>query len=109
MLEFGTIVLVPFPFTDYRAIKVRPALVVSKSDRMSRDVVLCFITSRIDQKNFNTLSLKPNEKNGLKLPSMVRFDKIATVERSIILGELGRMDPAILRKHQQKFFEVFGF
>ena len=48
MPDFGAIVLVPFPFTDLSAAKVRPALVVSRSDRSSRDVIVCFMTGRAE-------------------------------------------------------------
>jgi hypothetical protein len=41
----GAVVLTPFPFTDLSGQKVRPALVVSRSDRGGRDVLLAFITT----------------------------------------------------------------
>ncbi len=109
MNDFGAIVLVPFPFTDLSATKVRPALVVSKSGRVSRDVVVCFITSRIEKDVPHALALQASGKSGLKVPSLVRFDKIATLDRGIILGELGRVDGAVLRKHKKVFNSVFGF
>lgn len=109
MNDFGAIVLVPFPFTDLSATKVRPALVVSVSGRASRDVVVCFITSRVGKDVSHGLALQASAKSGLKVPSMVRFDKIATLDRGIILGELGRVDPTMLRKHKKVFFGLFGF
>lgn len=109
MTEFGSIVLVPFPFTDLTATKVRPALVVSKKERSSRDVIVCFITSRTGQKIPHAIALQPTAKSGLKVPSLVRFDKIATLDRGIILGELGRVDSATLREHRKTFLSVFGF
>lgn len=109
MTEFGAIVLVPFPFTDLSATKIRPALVVSKLNRSSRDVVVCFITSRIDQDTSHAITLQPSAKSGIKVPSLVRFDKIATLDRGIIIGELGRVDSALLRKHRKVFHGVFGF
>ncbi len=109
MNDFGAIVLVPFPFTDLSATKVRPALVVSNSGRASRDVVVCFITSRVEKEVPHALVLQASPKSGLKVPSLVRFDKIATLDRGIILGELGRVDPTMLRKHKRAFFALFGF
>jgi mRNA interferase MazF len=45
---------------------------------------------------------------GLKVPSVVRFDKIATLDRSIITGKLGDA-PALWLAAQQASFGVFGF
>ena len=43
-LKRGDIVLVPFPFTDLTAEKLRPAVIVS-SDPQELDVVIAFISS----------------------------------------------------------------
>ncbi len=42
----GKIVLIYFPFTDLRGRKLRPALVLHDS---GRDVVVAFISSRVDK------------------------------------------------------------
>lgn len=109
MFDFGSIVLVPFPFTDLTSAKVRPALVISKSDPAGRDVIVCFITSQPKTPAPSDLPLAATPKSGLKVASTVRFDKIATLDRRIILGELGRIDPRVLRGHRQRFLDAFGF
>lgn len=108
MSEFGTVVLVPFPFTDLTAAKVRPALVVSAGGAKA-DVIVCFIGSKLTPRLRNAVRVDPTPQNGLKVPSVVRFDKIATLDRGVVLGELGRIDRAWLRKHRLTFFRVFGF
>ncbi|MEK7137066.1 MAG: type II toxin-antitoxin system PemK/MazF family toxin, partial [Patescibacteria group bacterium] len=45
MLEFGAIILVPFPFTDLSHAKMRPALVVSGASHAGDDIIVCCITS----------------------------------------------------------------
>lgn len=114
MYKFGTIVLIPFPFTDLTATKVRPAVILSKTDADAKDVVLAFVTSRThEQKRRGSFLLTATEKHfkktGLKVDSVVRFDKLATLSKKLILGELGDLDKALLKKAKPNFQEVFGF
>jgi mRNA interferase MazF len=43
----GKVVLVPFPFDDLSATKVRPAVCLTEPIGLHRHVILAFITSRI--------------------------------------------------------------
>ena len=47
-IEFGDIALVPFPFTDQRTLKRRPAVVVStqRYNRGCPDIILMAVTSQ---------------------------------------------------------------
>jgi len=107
-IPFGAIVLTRFPFTDLTASKLRPALVVSKDNDRRHDVVVAYITSvpRIDP---DAAAILPTAGNGLRVPSMVRFDKLATLDKSILVGRLGDADAAWLNSHCNIFFGVFGF
>jgi mRNA interferase MazF len=46
---------------------------------------------------------------GLKVPSLLRFDKLATLDRSVIAGKIGEAPAFWLRSHRAVFFGVFGF
>jgi mRNA interferase MazF len=46
----GSVVLVPFPFTDLSDRKRRPALVISPDGFDDEDVVFCAITSRLPER-----------------------------------------------------------
>lgn len=46
---------------------------------------------------------------GLKRPSIVRFDKMATLDRAVIAGRLGAAPPTWLTANRNTFFSVFGF
>ncbi len=109
MYEFGSIVLVPFPFTDLSSSKVQPALIVSRSDHPGDDVIVCFITSKANNSYLHKLILDASNTTGLKIRSAVRFDKIATLSKDVILGELGKVEASELNKHSKLFSEVFGF
>ena len=104
----GKIVLTPFPFTDLTASKVRPAVVVSESARIGVDVILAFISSV-----YNSAKLLPTDEllqindadfalTGLKKNSVFKMDKLATVDSSIILGEIGETSPTFQAKLDTK-------
>jgi len=42
----GKIVLVPFPFTDLTASKLRPALIIHEGEK---DVIVAFISSKVHE------------------------------------------------------------
>lgn len=100
-MKRGAVVLTPFPFTDLSATKVRPAVVVSPADRPGEDVILAFISSVKPPTLLPTdLLIEASHpdfpRSGLKAASIVKCDKLATVQRRIILGELGILSPALL-------------
>ena len=102
-MKRGAVVLTPFPFTDLTGHKVRPALVVSRSDRAGLDVLLAFITSRLNLSpspaDLSLDSTHPDfTRTGLKVGSKVKLDKLVTVERSIILGELGELSLGLMQE-----------
>lgn len=110
MFEFGSVVLTRFPFTDLSTDKLRPALVISRDNARRGDVVLAFITSNPQTAdNPDALRIEPSPTNGLKVPSVVRFDKVVTLEKQIIVGKLGDAEPAFLAAARPVFFGVFGF
>ena len=106
-LPFGTIVLTDFPFSDLTATKRRPALVISTDNDRRSDVVVAYITS-VPRTDPDAVLLPATVENGLKVPSMVRFDKIATVDKGILAGRLGSAEPAWLAVNARIFFGVFG-
>lgn len=55
------------------------------------------------------LPIQPSAANGLKVSSAVRFDKLATLEKSVIVGKIGDAETAFLEAARPVFFGVFGF
>ena len=90
----GKIVLVPFPFTDLTVAKLRPALVIHES---AKDVVIAFISSKVPVEPSDTEVLLRKgragfERTGLKVDSVIRLDKVATVLKDLVVGELGEFE-----------------
>ncbi len=105
MYDQGNIVLVPFPFTDLSSEKVRPALIISKKP-LGNDVVLCFFTSKKpNTKNF--VLVVQSKSNGLKQNSFLLPQKIATLEKKMILGKIGGIERQDMSRVLEKFKEIF--
>jgi len=108
VFAFGSIILARFPFTDLSGDKRRPALVMSRDNDRRLDLVVCFITS-VQRAGLDMAPIAASAETGLKVASVVRFDKIATLDRSVIAGKLGDAPLAWLTAQRAGFFGVFGF
>ncbi len=108
VIPFGAVVLMDFPFTDLSATKRRPAHVVSTDNDRRSDVVVAFITSMIHVGLPDIAPLMPTRANGLKVPSMDRFDKLATLNIAVLAGRLGTVDATWLAEQRVRFLAVFG-
>ncbi|KKR79684.1 MAG: hypothetical protein UU24_C0004G0022 [Candidatus Nomurabacteria bacterium GW2011_GWA2_40_9] len=103
----GKIVLVPFPFTDLSGQKVRPALVLH-SNKKNDDFIACFISSnKKDNSGLYDLKVKADKDNNLKLDSVIKVSKIATLEKEIALGEIGSLDAKIMKEIDSKLKSIF--
>lgn len=98
--SFGDIVLLKFPFTDGKTFKKRPALIINDFD--DGDIIVCRITSQLYYSDYDFL-IKNWEKCGLKLPSVIRIHKIATLEKSLIEILLGKIDSPLKKEIKNIF------
>lgn len=94
-MEKGDILLIPFPFTDLKGNKNRPALVLINSEL---DITLAFISTQLKWKEETDILLKPTKNNGLKKESLLRLSKLATIDKDLVLGKIGRMDAPDLKQ-----------
>ena len=109
-MEKGTIILVRFPFTDYTSEKLRPALIISANNKI--DVCVSFISSVIPLNLEETDYVIAKEDKdflftGLKTDSVFRMRKIATLDKSIVLGKLGNISKELQNKLDKKLKIVF--
>lgn len=104
----GTIVLAPFPFTDVSGSKVRPCVILYKQDH-GEDCIVLFISSKIQTSlNVFDLKIKATPLNGLKRDSVLKIDKIATLQKKIFIGELGKLEPLVLKALDKKLKQLFA-
>ena len=98
----GDIVLVPFPFTDLTGQKRRPAVVLAIGAH-SDDVILAFISSIVPKTLGNAdlllqIDNKHFKQTGLKVSSIIRLNKLATIEKRLIRRRLGKLHATQLPK-----------
>jgi len=105
----GKIVLIPVPYTDLTAAKLRPALVIFEG---KQDLIVAAITTTM----YNMLPwldvvIKMEDpefsKTGLKATSVLKLTKISTVRKDLAEGELGEIDGDLRYEVNQKMRQIF--
>jgi mRNA interferase MazF len=109
----GKIVLVPFPFDDLSASKVRPAVCLTDPIGPHRHIVLAFITSQTPSNLLDSdLTLDPASAafaaTGLRTISTLRLHRLMTVTSAVILRELGNLPAPVQAVVQGKLRDLFG-
>jgi mRNA interferase MazF len=99
----GDIILVPFPFTDLKGSKNRPAVVLWTNEM---DVIVSFITSELKWQEENDITIAPDENNGLKTLSLIRVNKIATIDVGLVLGILGYLSAIQINSLNKSLFSL---
>lgn len=109
----GKVVLVPFPFDDLSATKVRPAVCLTEPIGPYRHVILAFITTRIPTDLLETDLVIEKEQvdfaqTGLRVTSTLRLHRLMTVTTSVIRRELGELSPRLQGEVEDKLRKLFG-
>lgn len=102
-MKRGAIVLAKFPFTDLSSSKRRPGVVISGKTSSKEDIIVAFISSIIpatlaDTDYLITEGHQEFSNSGLKKDSVIKLDKLATVNISIISGEIGALSPVAMQE-----------
>lgn len=92
----GKVFLVPFPYDDLSANKLRPAVCLTNPVGARRHVILAYITSRIPTTLLATdIMLDPTHPDfaasGLRQPSTLRLHQLVTVSTVLIQRQLGEL------------------
>ena len=108
--EPGRIVLVAFPYTDRTSTKMRPALVVSCRAFHSGDDFVCVaISSRKSPDGVEILSTEAwFGATGLRCDSTVKWTKIMTLSRAIVMRQIGHVPDELLKRIQGLIRGIFS-
>lgn len=107
MLREGQIVLFPFPETNQKSGKWRPALVLRRCPTQYEDWLICMISSQTIHLSADINELIAEEDSdfndsGLKTASVIRLTRLAVVDQRIFLGSIGAISSSRLRRLKQK-------
>jgi len=97
MYKRGEIVLIPVPFSDLSSVKRRPVLVISNLAHNSthNDMIVAAITSNLQQ-NGIVIEAKDLQEGELPKKSLIRCDKIYTLEQRIVIKRFGTVFESVL-------------
>ena len=94
-----------FPFTDGITFKKRPAIIIK--DTKDGDVVVARITSQLINTEFDVF-IENWRESGLKLPSVIRLHKLASLEKNIIDAILGKIDNELASLIKKTFITLLN-
>lgn len=106
------IVLIPFPFDDWRTTKVRPALCLTDPIGEFEHIVLAYISSQVPDVLLDSdilIDWKSRDfaMTGLKVSSNLRLHRLITIPSVLIKRELGTLSPLLSKKVSAKLIELF--
>jgi mRNA interferase MazF len=86
----GDILLVPVVFSDGSGHKKRPVVIIYHSG--DADLLVAPVTSQMAHSP-RDVPVVNWRRAGLRLPSIVRLEKLATVERATVVKKMGHLAP----------------
>jgi mRNA interferase MazF len=111
----GTVVLVRYPFTDLSSFKVRPAVVMTANELLSKiDDVLClFISSTLPEELLETDFVVEKthpafQRTGLQFRSVFRTHKLALLHKSLVLRVLGELNDDLMAEIDERLLVGLG-
>lgn len=112
ILGRGDVVLAPFPFTNLKGHSLRPALVVSQG-AIGQDLVLVAISSvvrgHLASMDYAVDVAHPEfGLTGLRVPSVFRLHKLASVQEALIVRRLGCIGPQLQAEIDKLLRVVLG-
>jgi len=107
MKHAGQIALMPFPYTDLTQSRKRPVLLLRRLDHAQDDWLVCMVSFRLHQAEpALDWVLRPDDDefagSGLKVASVFRLSRLAVLDGSLLLGQLGTVSEDRLNDLRQR-------
>jgi mRNA interferase MazF len=109
----GKVVLVPFPFDDLSATKVRPAVCLTEAIGGHDQVIVAFISSvspsPLLKSDLLIAQSHPDFRaTGLHVTSVVRLHRMMTISTAMIKRELGELSQPLWQEVVQRLRDLFA-
>jgi len=110
MIQQGHIISVPFPYSNFKGLKIRPALIVSNANvNNSSDVIAVQISKKPDPFGPGiALDVQDFSEGNLREKSSIYPHRIHLIEKSTIIGIIGKVKPHILKEALEKIQEFLS-
>jgi len=106
-MKTGDVILIPFPFADFKTTKVRPAVVITETADRYKDLVISAISSVVpDSLNKNEILVNPSKTNNLRVQSVIKVDRIVTLKQEEKIANLGKLSSSELLNFIRIFTEL---
>ena len=108
--EQREIILIPFPFTDLKASKQRPVVVLSKTEvnRKFADFISCGLTSNVQNVDYSVLIDQDDLEHGfLPQPSRIKTNVIFTLKKESAIKSLGKLKENTFKKVKEELLRLF--
>ena len=108
--SIGDIILVPFPFTNQKTSKKRPAVIISSQAYNTErpDLIIMAITSQIKPAPvIGEVFLHNWQDAGLLKPSVIK-PVITTIEKKLVIKQMGQLKKNDLTALQDSLITILG-
>jgi mRNA interferase MazF len=108
-MKIGDIILIPFPFSELKNVKVRPAVVITETEDKYRDLVVSAISSVVPSNlSLREIIVKESKLNNLRVESVIKADRIMTLKREDKIAHLGRLSVKELSEFRRVLSEMLS-
>lgn len=103
------VVLVYYPYTNFEQTKLRPAIILSSNsfNKEHAFCILCPITSKESLSKYVMEILPQNIEGKLKTKSYIRTDNIMSIEKELLLDQVGKVTLPFFEKIRKQVEQNF--
>lgn len=104
----GQVVVLPFPFSNLKTKKRRPALVLAEVGGRYHELVLCMITAKPSEFAIK-ITASDFENGGLTHPtSYVRPERLFTGESTLVIESVGMLNSPKMKEIMDQVEQILG-